>query len=40
MSSERQPSLALMNIDYDQDIDVDALIKIFCSKLSATLVAR
>ena len=29
MSSERESSLAVMNIHYDQDIDVDAVIGIF-----------
>ena len=29
MSSERESSLAVMNIYYDQDIDADAVIEIF-----------
>ena len=29
MSSEQESSLALTNIHYDQDIDVDAVIEIF-----------
>ena len=32
MSSEGESSLVLMNIDYDQDIDVDAVVEIFPQK--------
>ena len=40
MSSERESSLAVMNIHYDQDIDVDAVIEIIAQTgTPATLVA-